>query len=74
METQALKNDLIEWIKALQDRGVLDTIALFKQGLGPGASAQDLSPEARASIERGLLDIEQGRSMSSEEFWRKRGR
>lgn len=74
METQALKNDLIEWIRSLQDRGLLDALALFKKGTEPDSAASDLSPEAKASIARGLADIEAGRTMSSEEFWRKRGR
>ncbi|HMW95934.1 MAG: hypothetical protein JST41_04585 [Bacteroidetes bacterium] len=74
METQALKNDLIAWIQRLQDRGILESLAMLKRGAEAHDWADDLSPEARASIELGLDDIKQGRTMSSEEFWKKRGR
>lgn len=74
METQALKNDLIAWIERLQDRGILESLAIFKRGAEAHDRADALSPEARTSIERGLEDIRQGRTVSSEEFWKKRGR
>ncbi|HMU14629.1 MAG TPA: hypothetical protein PKE53_11560 [Flavobacteriales bacterium] len=47
---------------------------MLKRGAEAHDWADDLSPEARASIELGLDDIKQGRTMSSEEFWKKRGR
>jgi len=69
METEALKNDLIEWIQRLQDRGILESLAMFKKGAVSQDWADDLSGEARSSIERGLEDVRMGRVMGSDEFW-----
>lgn len=71
METQALKNELIDWIQRLQDRGILESLAFLKKDAEGYDWADDLSPEARTSIERGLEDSRNGRVLSSEEFWSK---
>lgn len=74
MNTQAIKNDLISWINSLNDPEVLRSLLLFKKGVGDVDWSGELSPEQRASIERGLADIQAGRTMTSREFWAKRGR
>lgn len=71
METQALKNELIDRIQRLQDRGILESLAFLKKDAEGGDWADGLSPEARASIERGLEDSRNGRVLSSEDFWTK---
>lgn len=74
MTTKAIKSDLIQWITQLDDKGLLQALLNFKSGTATGNVSDDLSIEARASIERGLKDIKEGRTVSSKDFWARYGR
>lgn len=74
MNSQSIKSDLIAWINSLNDQGVLRSLLIFKRATETPDWADEMTPEARASIERGLEDIREGRTISSREFWEKRGR
>ena len=74
MENQSVKNDLIAWITNLKDEGVLQSLVWLKQSEVSKDWADDLSSEARKSIEKGIEDSKNDRVISREEFWKRHGR
>jgi hypothetical protein len=74
MSTLATRNELIEWIKSLDDPGLLGTLLGIKKAMQQKDWADDLSAEERRSVERGLEDLRKGRRISSADFWAGHGR
>jgi hypothetical protein len=74
MSTEAMRHELIEWISKLEDQGLLRPMLGFMKAAKDADWAEKLSPEERCSVERGLNDLEQGRSMSSKDLWARHGR
>lgn len=74
MSTLAARNELIEWIKSLDDPGLLSTLLGIKKAMQQKDRSEDLSADERRSIERGLEDLRKGRSISSADFWAGHGR
>ncbi len=74
MSTEAIRNELIDWINTLEDTDLLGSLLGLKRATQNGGTNVELSAEERRSIERGLEDLAQGRSLSSAEFWAKHGR
>lgn len=69
MSTLASRNELIKWIKSLDDPGLLSTLLGIKKATEQKDWAEDLSADERRSIERGLEDLRKGRRISSADFW-----
>ncbi|MBV6403910.1 MAG: hypothetical protein IT228_09095 [Flavobacteriales bacterium] len=74
MSTLAARNELIEWIKSLDDPGLLSTLLGIKKAMQQKDRSEDLSADERRSIERGLEDLRKGRCISSADFWAGHGR
>lgn len=74
MSTMATRNELIEWIKSLDDPGLLGTLLGIKKAAQQKDWADDLSVDERRSIEKGLEDLKEGRRISSADFWAGHGR
>jgi hypothetical protein len=74
MGTEAMKLELIEWLAKLDDPGMLASLFNLKKASETEDWFKDLSPEHRASLERGLEQARNGQVMSSEDLWRSYGR
>lgn len=74
MSTEAIRNELIDWISKLEDQSLLGSLLGIKRATQPTDWADDLSPEERRSIERGLDDLKNGRMTPSKDFWARYGR
>ncbi|MBK6627305.1 MAG: hypothetical protein IPJ87_12215 [Flavobacteriales bacterium] len=74
MSTDAMKLELIEWLTRLNDPGVLASLLNWKKASEVKDWYTSLSPEQKASIDRGLADAAAGRTVTSEEVWKRYGR
>jgi len=62
MDIQTEKLDLIEWISKLNDSSVIKKLRSIKENYSKSKDwYDDLDEEERASIDRGLKDIDEGR-------------
>ncbi len=69
MQSDSIRDELIEWISNLKDQGLLGSLLGIKRATQQADRADDLSPDEKRSIERGLEDLKQGRRTSSEDLW-----
>jgi hypothetical protein len=71
-EIEKTRSNLIAWIEQLSDADML----AFLDGLRSPKPTKDwwddLSESQKRHIEEGIDDIENGREISSEEFWKNR--
>ena len=74
MSTEAIRNELIDWISKLEDQSLLGSLLGIKKATQHSDWADDISPEERRSIERGLDDLKHGRVTPSKDFWARHGR
>lgn len=69
-----MKLELIQWLSALDDKGLLASLLRFKQA-NEGADWYDtLNAAERAAIAEGEADLKAGRLKPSSEVWKKYGR
>lgn len=72
MNIQSEKLRLIEWISRLEDSEVVTMLKQIKDKISSEVSDEvELSPEEIEGIERGLKDIEDGRTHSHESVMKK---
>ena len=69
-----MKRELMDWLAGLNDPGLLSTLYNLKKSETSSDWYDQLGPEQRASIERGLEDSKADRVVGSEEVWKKYGR
>lgn len=65
------KKELIQWINSINDNrllNLLNTIRLSRKS-EPNDWWNELSELEKESIQRGISDFEEGRTISSEDFW-----
>lgn len=74
MGADAIRHELIEWIRKLEDQGLLGSLLGIKKATQQADWADSLSLEERRSVEQGLADLDNGRSLSSKDFWAAHGR
>jgi len=74
MNAQATRNELIDWIKGLDDLGLLDSLLGIKKATQHGDWVEGISADERRSMERGLEDLRKGNRIGSKEFWAGQGR
>lgn len=74
MSTDAIKLELIEWLTKLQNPALIGSLLSWKKASETEDWYASLSPEQKASIDRGLADAAAGRTISSEEVWKRHGR
>jgi predicted transcriptional regulator len=68
--TQIDKQELIHWIEGLNDRRTLRLLQLLKTEQTENDWWNDLPQAVKDAIDEGLADIEAGRVISNEEFWK----
>lgn len=73
MGLEAIKLELIEWLAQLDDEDTIEYLKVVKDSKTEGDWWEDLTPEQRAGIERGLKDIDEGRVTSHEEIKKRFG-
>ena len=65
MGHEAIKLELIEWLKKLEDDETIDYLKIVKDlNDSPNDWWHELTSEQKAGIERGLSDIDAGRVIS----------
>jgi len=74
MKAENIKNELIEWLSTLEDKGLLTSLLLLKKATEQGDWSNDLSPEQLESLQRGLLDLKNKNLIPSETFWNSYGK
>ena len=70
-EIKKAKNDLIEWINRLEDVNLLAFLEGMRQSKTEGDWWDSLSAKQITEIEKGLEDIEKGKVISSDDFWKR---
>lgn len=72
MESPAIdKQELVDWIKELEDQAILENIKILKESTEGKDWWDEISEAERESIRRGEEDIKAGRVYTNEEFWEK---
>ena len=74
MSTDAMKLELIEWLTKLKDSSMIASLFNWKKASEAEDWYATLSPEQKASIDRGSADAAAGRTVSSEEIRKHYGR
>ena len=74
MKTDTLKLELIQWLMALEDKQILQSLFFYKNIQKKTDWWDDLSKEQLQEIEKGINDIKKGRTVSSAQVWQKYGR
>ena len=75
MDIQAEKSKLIEWLSSLTDQSILEKLKLFKENLSDKTDWwETLSQSEKDSIDRGILDAENGRTTPHSDVMKKYGR
>lgn len=75
MDIQAEKSKLIEWVSSLTDQSILEKLKLFKENIADKTDWwETLSQSEKESIDRGIRDAENGRTMPHSEVMKKYGR
>ena len=69
MDAQAAKMELLQWVQNLEDSTLLGSLLSVKKSYSKKDWWSELTPEQIKDIELGEKDIEQGKTMSSKEFW-----
>ena len=67
MGLEALKLELIEWLTNLNDEETITYLKLVKDSKSEGDWYDDLTPEQKARLEKGLKDADEGRVTPHEE-------
>jgi len=74
MRQDAIKLELIEWLKQLQDTNTIEYLKTIKDSfVGKNDWWDDLSDIEKQGIERGLSDIKEGKTVSHDEVKAKYG-
>lgn len=67
MALEALKLELIEWLSKLDDRSTIEYLKIVKDSAKKSEDWWDtISDEEKAGIDRGLEDVEEGRTHTHE--------
>lgn len=65
------RNELADWILHLQNEELLSTLILIKESTEDEDWYATLTKTQKDSIKRGIKDQQSGRTLSSEDFWKK---
>ena len=74
MNTSSLKITLIQWLSAMDDKNLLQSLMYYKTMQENADWYEALSDEQRASMSRGLADVKAGRTVSNKKVWERYGR
>ena len=73
IDLNSTKLELIKWISSLNDDKVLELINSFRISKTDKDWWEELSDQQKKEIEISLKDLDEGKGISSEEFWKKHG-
>ena len=60
MKAESIRNELMEWLSSLDDKGILTSLLQFKKSAEAGDWSDNLTKEQVESLQRGLTELEQG--------------
>ena len=73
-DKNVVREELVEWISKPGNEELLETLKLMKEAEpAEGDWYNDLTEVERKSVKRGKKDHEEGRTLSSRDFWDKHG-
>ncbi len=73
MGLEAIKLELIEWLTQLEDEDTIKYLKVVKDSTVETDWFEDLTPEQKSGIDRGLSDIDAGRVTAHEAVKKKFG-
>jgi hypothetical protein len=73
LEYNSLRRELVEWVKSLKDTSLLNLLATIRNSNQETDKDwwDELTEADQSEILAGLDDIQKGRVVSSEEFWKR---
>lgn len=75
MDIQAEKLKLIEWLLSLKDHSIIEKLNFFKENISEKNDWwETLSDFEKQSIDQGIKDIEEGKTLPHSEVMKKYGR
>lgn len=75
MDIQAEKLKLIEWLTSLSDQSIIEKLKLFRENISEKTDWwESLSKTEIESIDEGLKDIQEGKTLPNSEVMKKYGR
>ena len=75
MDIQAEKLKLIEWLTTLSDQAIIEKLKLFKENFTDKTDWwETLSESEKESLDLGIKDIEEGRTVPHAEVTKKYGK
>ncbi|MEO5570589.1 MAG: hypothetical protein ABIT08_00940 [Bacteroidia bacterium] len=74
MNSESIKSELLDWLQKLNDKSILTSLLQFKKASETGDWFDNLTSEQLDSLQRGLNDIKNGDTLTSEQFWKSYGR
>ena len=75
MDIQAEKLKLIEWLTTLSDQAIIEKLKLFKENFTDKTDWwETLSESEKESLDQGIKDIEEGRTVPHSEVMKKYGK
>ncbi|MBK6398464.1 MAG: hypothetical protein IPP27_10075 [Bacteroidetes bacterium] len=75
MDIQAEKLKLIEWLLSLKDHSIIEKLNFFKENVSEKNDWwETLSDFEKQSIDQGIKDIEEGKTLPHSEVMKKYGR
>lgn len=74
MQHEAMKSELLEWLSNLEDKETIEYLKIVKDSKSNDNDWwDDLTDDQKAGIERGLKDIDNGRTLSHDEVKKRYG-
>lgn len=72
-ELNTTRQELIDWINSLTDTSLLNLLNSIKLSRADNDKGwwNDLTPSQKENIELGLKDMDEGKTISSKEFWKR---
>ena len=68
MDIQPEKLKLIKWLASISDQSIIERLKLFRENFASGSDwLESISDDVRKSIDQGISDIENGRTLPHSE-------
>ena len=67
-----MKKEIVEWVDSLDNDSMLQFLKSLQLSVAKndGDWWNELTPAQKQNVEAGMQDLESGRTLSSEEFWK----
>lgn len=70
----AVREEIIEWTSKPENEELLKTLKLIKESSKSKDWFDDLEEHEKQSLKKGQKDHQEGKTLTSEEFWKKHSR